>query len=158
VLVGLNKGETLHSMARTVSFGRQGRFADRGYEAQLNRASALSLVLNAIVVWNTRYFEQARVKLEQKRHPVPESVWQHLSPILWEHIHLVGSYHFTEFQVEGEFRPLQEFDEPLTRDFLPSQGERELQEEEMLTFDEERSIRQELSALQLTLLPEEKET
>jgi TnpA family transposase len=40
VLVGLNKGETLHSMARTVSFGRQGRFADRGYEAQLNRASA----------------------------------------------------------------------------------------------------------------------
>ena len=79
VLVGLNKGETLHSMARAVSFGRQGRFADRGYEAQLNRASALSLVLNAMVVWNTRYFEQAKAKLEKQGHPVQENVWQHLS-------------------------------------------------------------------------------
>ena len=114
-------------------------------------------MLNAIVVWNTRYFEQARVELEQKGHPVPEGVWQHLSPILWEHIHLVGSYHFTEFQVEGEFRPLREFDEPLTRDALRSQGERELEEEEMLIIDEELPIRQELTALQLTLLPEEKE-
>ncbi len=59
VLIGLNKGEHLHSLARDIAFGRQGRFHDRGYEAQLNRASALSLVINAIAVWNTRYFEQA---------------------------------------------------------------------------------------------------
>jgi hypothetical protein len=43
VLIGLNKGEHLHSLARNLAFGRQGRFHDRGYEAQLNRASALSL-------------------------------------------------------------------------------------------------------------------
>jgi TnpA family transposase len=116
VLVGLNKGETLHSMARAVSFGRQGRFADRGYEAQLNRASALSLVLNAMVVWNTRYFEQAQAQLEKQGHPVQENVWQHLSPILWEHIHLVGSYHFTDIQFEGEFRPLREYEEILSGD------------------------------------------
>ena len=30
MLVGLNKQERLHSMARVVSFGRQGRFGDRG--------------------------------------------------------------------------------------------------------------------------------
>ncbi len=52
VLIGLNKGEHLHSLARDIAFGRQGRFHDRGYEAQLNRASALSLVINAIAVWN----------------------------------------------------------------------------------------------------------
>jgi len=51
VLIGLNKGENLHSLARDIAFGRQGRFHDRGYEAQLNRASALSLVINAIAVW-----------------------------------------------------------------------------------------------------------
>jgi len=50
VLIGLNKGEHLHSLARDIAFGRQGRFHDRGYEAQLNRASALSLVINAIAV------------------------------------------------------------------------------------------------------------
>jgi Tn3 transposase DDE domain len=99
VLIGLNKGETLHSMARAIFFGRQGRFMDRGYEAQLNRASALSLVLNAIVVWNTRHFDRAQEKLAQLGDPVEEQVWQHLSAILWEHINLVGSYHFSDVQI-----------------------------------------------------------
>ena len=49
VLIGLNKGEHLHSLARDIAFGRQGRFHDRGYEAQLNRASSLSLVINAML-------------------------------------------------------------------------------------------------------------
>lgn len=79
VLIGLNKGEHLHSLARNLAFGRQGRFHDRGYEAQLNRASALSLVINAIAVWNTRYFERAEAKLTRQQIPLPEEVWQHLS-------------------------------------------------------------------------------
>src|SRR6266566_8696729 len=112
VLIGLNKGETLHSLARDISFGRQGRFMDRGYEAQLNRASALSLVINAIAVWNTRYFEQAQVALAEQGIPVPEEVWQHLSPLQWAHIHLNGSYHFTNVALEGDFRPLREYHGP----------------------------------------------
>ena len=39
-LVGLNRQERLHALARAIFFGRQGRFGDRSYEAQLNRASA----------------------------------------------------------------------------------------------------------------------
>ncbi len=115
VLIGLNKGETLHSMARAIFFGRQGRFMDRGYEAQLNRASALSLVLNAIVVWNTRHFDRAQEKLAQLGDPVEEQVWPHLSAILWEHINLVGSYHFSDVQLEGEFRPLREVEVKRTK-------------------------------------------
>lgn len=74
VLVGLNKGENLHSLARDIAFGRQGRFHDRGYEAQLNRASALSLVINAIAVWNTCYFERARTARVRQGVPVPEHI------------------------------------------------------------------------------------
>jgi Tn3 transposase DDE domain len=80
-----------------------------GHEAQLNRASALSLVLNAIVVWNTRYFEQAQVAVAKQGDPIAESIWKHLSAIQWEHIHLVGAYHFTDVKLEGEFRPLREY-------------------------------------------------
>jgi TnpA family transposase len=47
-------------------FGRQGRFGDRGYEAQLNRASALSLVINALTVWNTRYLQAAAEELAHR--------------------------------------------------------------------------------------------
>lgn len=62
-LVGLNRGERVNSMARTISFARQGRFCDRGYEDQLNRASSLSLAINAITVWNTRYLALAAEEL-----------------------------------------------------------------------------------------------
>ena len=103
VLIGLNKGETLHSLAREISFGRQGRFMDRGYEAQLNRASALSLVINAIGVWNTRYFEQAQTALTQQGVALPEDLWSHLSPFQWAHIHFNGSYHFTEVPLKRAF-------------------------------------------------------
>jgi hypothetical protein len=134
VLVGLNKGENLHALARDIAFGRQGRFHDRGYEAQLNRASALSLVINAIAVWNTRYFERAAVALARQGAPVPEQMWHHLSPLQWAHIHLNGSYHFTDITLPGEFRPLREYHGSHTR--LPpggAQGEAEAasqQEEE----------------------------
>ena len=112
VLIGLNKGEHLHSLARNLAFGRQGRFHDRGYEAQLNRASALSLVINAIAVWNTRYFERAEEELTRRHIPLPEEVWQHLSPFQWSHIHLNGSYHFTDLALHDDFRPLLEYHGP----------------------------------------------
>jgi TnpA family transposase len=55
----LNEGEALHSLAREVFFGQQGLFRERDYEAQLNRATCLSLIVNAISVWNTRYLMAA---------------------------------------------------------------------------------------------------
>jgi hypothetical protein len=147
VLVGLNKGEHLHSLARDIAFGRQGRFHDRGYEAQLNRASALSLVINAIAVWNTRYFEQAQAALTKQGVPVPEEVWQHLSPLQWAHIHLNGSYHFTNLALEGDFRPLCEYHGPRTR-FAPRI---ESAETEAVSLLEE----EEITLVQLSLLAEE---
>ncbi len=106
VRVGLNKGESLHALARRIFFGQQGRFTQREYEAQLNRATALSLVINAIVVWNTRYLAAAGAELARRQRAVPEDAWPHLSPILWEHVQLVGHYQFTEPEILGELRPL----------------------------------------------------
>src|SRR5579859_2324809 len=98
-------------MTRDISLGPQGHFTDRGYKAQLNRASALSLVINAIVVWNTRHFDRAQTLLPEQGCPVDEAVWQHLSPLAWKHINLVGSYHFTEVNLQEEFRPLRELEQ-----------------------------------------------
>lgn len=53
VLVGLNKGETLHALKRAVAFHRSGEIRDQSFEAQSNRASGLNLVTPAIAVWNT---------------------------------------------------------------------------------------------------------
>lgn len=102
VLVGLNKGEALHALARALFFGQQGRFIQREYETQLNRATALSLLINAIVVWNTRYFGA----VGERVGPLTDALWRHLSPVSWEHILMVGKYSFEELQIRGELRPL----------------------------------------------------
>lgn len=79
ILVGLNRQERLHALARALFFGRQGRFGDRSYEAQLNRASALSLVINAIIVWNTEYLAAAAAELARRGQPVPDAAWSHIT-------------------------------------------------------------------------------
>jgi TnpA family transposase len=106
ILVGLNKQERLHSLARIIFFGRQGRFGDRDYEAQLNRASALSLVINAIIVWYTEYLWLAAKELERRGQSVPEELWAHVTPLHWEQVHLVGRYSFEEMSTESSLRPL----------------------------------------------------
>lgn len=94
MLTDQNKAISLHALAQAVFFGRQGYFTDRGYEANHTRALILSLVLNAIIVWNTFYLEAAFATLAKRGQPVSESIWPHLSPILWEHLHMTGDYHF----------------------------------------------------------------
>src|SRR5712691_10005276 len=59
---------------------------------------------------NTRHFDRAQAKLLEQGELVDESVWQHLSPLAWKHINLVGSYHFSDVHLQGEFRPLRELE------------------------------------------------
>jgi len=91
-------------VVRDIAFGRQDRFHDREYEAQLNRASALSGVINTIAVWKTCYFERVQAALARKRFPVPEQIGQHLSTLQWTQVHLNGSYHFTDITLSRILR------------------------------------------------------
>jgi hypothetical protein len=63
-------------------------------------------VLNAIVVWNAEYLALATEALARRGRPVPDAAWRHLTPLLWEHVHLVGRYSFAEPVTTGAFRPL----------------------------------------------------
>ncbi len=90
----LNKGELLHSLARDLFFGQQGLFRERDYEAQLNRATCLSLLINAIAVWNARYEMATLQYLKENGHEFDEEDVSYLSPLLSEHINIHGTYHF----------------------------------------------------------------
>lgn len=59
ILVGLNKGEAMNGLARAVFFGKQGELRERDLQDQLQRASALNILINAISIWNTVYLEKA---------------------------------------------------------------------------------------------------
>ena len=83
VLIGLNEGEHLHSLARDLAFGRQGRFHDGGYEAQLNRVSALSLEFNAMsVIWYVVSFRRKNTErpfLKREMEGRPSGAALHVS-------------------------------------------------------------------------------
>lgn len=108
VHVGLNKGEARNALARAVFFNRLGELRDRSFENQKHRASGLTLVVAAIVLWNTIYLERAVDALRAHGQPVDYDLLQHLSPLGWDHINLTGDYTWKEHRsVErGQLRPL----------------------------------------------------
>lgn len=48
---GLNKGEAMNGLARAIFFGKQGELRERTIQHQLQRASALNIIINAISIW-----------------------------------------------------------------------------------------------------------
>lgn len=63
-------------------------------EDQANQASALTLITNAIIVWNTRYISAIIEQLRKEGHTVNDSDIAHLSPCRFAHINKYGKYFF----------------------------------------------------------------
>ncbi len=94
ILIGLNKGEALHALARQLFFGRLGELRDRALEDQIHRASCLHLLMAAIAAWNTVYLTKAIETLRKRGEEIPEATVAHIAPLGWEHIRFIGDYHF----------------------------------------------------------------
>jgi hypothetical protein len=62
---------------------------NRSFDNQRYRASRLNLVVAAIALWNTVYLERAADALARSR-AVDFALFQHVSPLGWEHINLTG--------------------------------------------------------------------
>jgi hypothetical protein len=94
VLIGLNKGEALHALARQLFFGRLGELRDRAFEDQMHHASCLHLIMAAIAAWNTVYLTKAIATLRKRDEDIPEATVAHIAQPGWKHIRLIGDYHF----------------------------------------------------------------
>lgn len=94
ILVHLNRHEGRHSLAREVFHGQRGALRQRYREGQEDQLGALGLVVNAIVLWNTRYIDAALHHLRQTGVDVSPDDVARLSPLGYEHINLIGRYHF----------------------------------------------------------------
>ena len=105
---GLNKGEARNALARAIFFYRLGEIRDRSFERQVYRASGLNLLIAAIILWNTRYLEQAFVQLERQGVNVAPTIVTHVAPLGWEHIGLTGDYVWSDGEQppKDAFRPL----------------------------------------------------
>ena len=107
-LLQLNLGEGRHSLARDVFHGKRGELFQRYREGQEDQLSALGLVVNMIVLWNTLYMDAVLAQLRHEGYPVRPEDEARLSPFGREHINLLGCYSFSvpEAVARGELRPL----------------------------------------------------
>ncbi len=94
VQLQLNRGESRHKLARRLFFANQGAFRTGDYEEIMNKASALSLLSNAVVVFNTVQFAQIVASLRETGEEVDETDLKWLSPIAHKHVIPNGTYDF----------------------------------------------------------------
>ena len=66
---------------------------ERSLQNQLQRASALNILINAINIWNTLYLEKA-VEFKKGTGDFEEELLSNISPMGWEHINFLGEYTF----------------------------------------------------------------
>ena len=107
-LLQLNRGEGRHSLARAMFHGKRGELRQRYREGQEDQIGALGLVLNTVVLWNTLYLGAALIQLRREGYPVQDADVARLSPLIYEHINMLGRYSFAvpEAVRRGELRPL----------------------------------------------------
>ncbi|WP_446644075.1 Tn3-like element ISXc4 family transposase (plasmid) [Xanthomonas citri pv. bilvae] len=113
-LLQLNLGEGRHSLAREVFHGKRGELFQRYREGQEDQLSALGLVVNMIVLWNTLYMDAVLTQLRSEGYPVKPEDEARLSPFGHEHINMLGRYSFSvpEAVARGELRPLTKPNDP----------------------------------------------
>ena len=96
-----------HANERTVILKAIITNRERELQDQLQRASALNILINAISIWNTTYLQKA-INYMKSIGGFNEDLLKHIAPLGWEHINFLGEYTFEMRNVpeSDELRPL----------------------------------------------------
>ena len=76
----LNRGEGRHQLARRLFFANQGAFQTGDYEEIMNKATCLSLLSNAVLVWNTVHMMRIIPQLRASGETMTEEELARISP------------------------------------------------------------------------------
>lgn len=88
----LNRGEFRHILAKSLFFANWGSFRSGDYEEVMNKASCLSLLSNAVLVWNTVHIARIVAQLRAAGHEVRDEDLARVSPLAHAHVIPNGSY------------------------------------------------------------------
>jgi hypothetical protein len=71
------------------------RFLPPTQDGQEDQLGALGFALNALVLWNAQYLDDAITYLRATGHEITDEDLQRLSPLQYEHIKMLGNFPFT---------------------------------------------------------------
>jgi TnpA family transposase len=94
VQLQLNRGESRHALARWLFFANRGEFRPGDYEEIMNKASCLSLLSNAVLVWNTTAIMKIVNQLRAAGETIADDDLARISPLMHQHVIPNGTYHF----------------------------------------------------------------
>lgn len=106
----LNIGESRHSLARKILHGHRGDIMQPYRTGQDDQLGALGLVLNAVVLFNTRYIDLAVTALRAQGYQVRDEDAARLSPLGYAHINMLGRYTFPAPSSAQQLRSLRDPD------------------------------------------------
>ncbi len=105
-----NLQEGRHSLAARLFHGRKGEIYQRYHKGMEDQLGALGLVLNCVVLWNTRYLNAALDSLRAQGYPVADDDVARLSPFMRRHLGVHGKYSFALPELAGGLRDLRDPD------------------------------------------------
>lgn len=91
----VHRGEGRHQVARRLFFANQGAFQTGDYEEIMNKATCLSLLSNAALVWNTVQMSRIIEQLRARGETITNTDLARISPMAFSHIIPNGTY-FTQ--------------------------------------------------------------
>ncbi|MEU6651974.1 Tn3 family transposase [Streptomyces sp. NPDC046900] len=106
IKVQANLQEGRHALARKIFHGRAGQLYQRYQDGMEDQTGALGLVLNALVLFNTRYMDAAVTQLRADGFDIRDEDVARLSPFVRHHINMLGRYSFQLPELPGGLRPL----------------------------------------------------
>lgn len=95
VALQLNRGEFRQKLARHTFFANQGEFRSGDYFEIMNKASCLSLLSNAILLYNTVHIGHILDQAQAAGQVFQPEAIAHVPPLLFEHVIVNGTYDFT---------------------------------------------------------------
>ncbi|TDD55006.1 Tn3 family transposase [Nonomuraea terrae] len=102
----LSVQESRHRLARKICHSNAGRIRQAYREGQEDQLAALGLVVNAVVLWNSRYLSAIVDQLRAQGVPVKDEDVARLSPLGHAHLNCLGRYAIASSAPDKGLRPL----------------------------------------------------
>jgi TnpA family transposase len=87
----LNKGESLHSLRRSLLYAHEGAIRHRHLAQQTEQAWCLTLLTNSVVTWTTEYYGLAINQMRAEGRAIDDELLAHISPAHSENVNFYGT-------------------------------------------------------------------
>lgn len=108
----LSVQESRHTLARDICHGKRGTIHQAYRDGMEDQLGSLGLVLNAVVLWTTKYIDAAVAQLRAEGHEISDEDVARLSPLKFKNLNVLGRYSFTPSTPRQGLRPLRDPDAP----------------------------------------------